>query len=258
MNWVNPRKALSLVRPNSLPRSRPQTRFDYGKLLVLTLCILLFAGTVRGQSLIVVSGGNTISQGGTSSINAIPNMPNLVLSVNGGTCDDAFSYQISITYSDQAGATTGTNVTFNAEDVEGDQSSTVNWSGNFEGGNATITWTFDGVQQSSFNFFVNGTNPPNSTVDSYLSNGDGAWFKQNLVAYESGAYKYAPYNRYHQFVATPYDPVWGTPDGIGLMQLEPPNRHSGDSDFWAWTTNVVDGLINLLDGLESNAESVLE
>jgi hypothetical protein len=67
MNGVNPRKALSLMRPNSLPHSRPQTRFDYGKLLVLTLCILLFAGTVRGQSLVVVSGGNTVSQGGTAS-----------------------------------------------------------------------------------------------------------------------------------------------------------------------------------------------
>jgi hypothetical protein len=100
MNGVNPRKALSLMRPNSLPHSRPQTRFDYGKLLVLTLCILLFSETVRGQSLIVVSGGNTVSQGGTASINTIPNMPNLVLSVNGGTCDDAFSYQISITYAD--------------------------------------------------------------------------------------------------------------------------------------------------------------
>lgn len=222
MTGVVPQGALSLMRPNSLLRSRPQTRFDYGKLLVLTLCILLFAGTVRGQSLIVVSGGNTVSQGGTSSINTIPNMPNLVLSVNGGTSCDAFSYQISITYTDQAGATTGTNVTFNAQDVEGDQSSTVSWLNNFEGGNATITWTFDGVQQSSFGFFINGTNPPNSTVDSYLSNGDGAWFKQNLVAYESGAYTYAPYNQYHQFVATPYDPVWGAPTALALCNWSLP------------------------------------
>jgi len=254
MTGVVPQGALSLMRPNSLLRSRPQTRFYYRKLFVLTLCILPFAGKVCGQSLVVVSGGNTVSQGGTVSINTIPNMPNLVLSVNGGTSCDVFSYQISITYSDQATppATTGTNVTFNAQDIEGDLSSTVDWFGNFEGGNATITWTFDGVQQSSFNFFVNGTNPPNSTVDSYLSNGDGAWFKQNLVAYESGAYTDAPYNQYHQFVATPYDPVWGAPDGIGLMQLEPPARASGDADFWAWPVNVADGL-SWLDGKKSAA-----
>ncbi len=245
MIGVNPGKALSLMRPNRLPRSRPQTRFDYGKLLGLTLCILLFAGKVRGQSLIVVSGGSTVSQGGTVSINTIPNMPNLVLSVNGGTSCDAFSYQISITYTDQATppATTGTNVTFNAQDVEGDQSSTVSWLNNFEGGNATISWTFDGVQQSTFNFFVNGTNPPNSTVDSYLASGAAPWFAQSLVAEESGAYKYAPYNQYHQFVATPYDTIWGTPDGIGLMQVEPPNRLNGnDLDFWAWSENIADGL----------------
>jgi hypothetical protein len=85
-----------------------------------------------------------------------------------------------------------------------------------------------------------------------LSNGDGAWFKQNLVAYESGAYTDAPYNQYHQFVATPYDPVWGTPDGIGLMQLEPPARASRDADFWAWPVNVADGL-SLLDSKQSAA-----
>lgn len=225
----------------------PESRIR-NKSLVLVLAVLGIAPSVGAQSLVVASGGQTRSEGVTLSINTIPNMPNLVLSVNGGTSCDSFSYQISIEYSDQAGATTGTNVTFNAQDVGGDQSSTVDWFSNFEGGNGTITWAFDGVQQPSFGFFINGSNADNGSVDAYLSS--GPWFAENLVAWESGAYKYAPYNQYHQFVATPYDPVWGTPDGIGLMQLEPTNRASGDADYWSWPDNIADGL-SLLSSIKS-------
>jgi hypothetical protein len=228
------------MRRISLLLPQPQTWFDYRKLFVLTFCILAFAGTVRGQSLVVVSGGNTVSQGGTASINTIPNMPNLVLSVNGGTSCDVFSYQISITYTDQAAtpATTGTGVTFGNSNVEGDLSDSVNWTSHFEGGNATISWQFDGVSEPSFSFEVNGINPPNSAVDSYLASGGGPWFAQNLVAWESHAH---PAEQYHQFDSNG-NPLWGTPDGIGLMQVEPPNRNSGDLSFWAWSQNIADGL----------------
>jgi hypothetical protein len=181
-------------------------------------------------------------------------MPNLVLSVNGGTSCDAFSYQISITYTDQAGAITGTNITFNAQDVVGDQSSTVDWFSNFEGGNATISWQFDGVSEPSFSFEINGINPSNSAVDSYLSNGDGAWFKQNLVAWESRAYSLAPSGQYKQFDPsnTTYPVLWGGPDGVGLMQVESPNRSNSDRDFWSWPANIADGLA-VLDGKKSAA-----
>jgi hypothetical protein len=167
------------------------------------------------QTLVVQSGSQTINTGATLTINTIPNMPNLVLSVNGGTSCDTFSYLIDVEYSDQAQRTTAASYT--ATDIAGDILSTVNWFGVLEGGNATITWTFNGVQQASFSFFINGSNPANSAVDSYLANGDGAWFKQSLVAEESGAYTSVPFSQYHQFVATAYNPVWGTPDGIGLM-----------------------------------------
>lgn len=214
-------------------------------------CLALFfliLGTARlagAQTLVVTSDGQTKNRDDTVLINQIPNMPNLVLSVNGGTPCDTFSYQISITYADQAGATTGTNVTFSAQDVVGDQSSTVNWSGKFEGGDGKISWQFDGLSEPSFTFKVNGTNPTdNSVIDSYLASGGAPWFAQNLVAWESRAWSLSPTGFYKQF-----DPnnstkpvLWGTPDGVGLMQVEPANRNNGDLDFWAWPQNIADGL----------------
>lgn len=157
------------------------------KSLVLLLVVLGVAPYVGAQSLVVTSGGQTQSPGVTLSINTIPNMPSLVLSVNGGTSCDSFSYQINATYTDQSGATTGTNTTWGASDVPGDQSSTVDWYALLEGGNATITWQFDGTSEPSFSFSINGLNPANSAVDAYLASGGAPWFAQNLVAWESKA-----------------------------------------------------------------------
>ena len=219
------------------------------------LFVLMFFG--RGnlaycQTLVVTNGsGQTVNQGDTLSINTIPNMPVMTLNVNGGTSCDSFSYQISVTYSDQAGATTGTNVTFNAQDVPGEASSTVDWFSNFEGGNATISWQFDGTSEPSFSFKINGTNPSNSAVDSYLASGGGPWFAQSLVAEESSAWYLGPSGQYKQFDSSG-NPLFGTPDGIGLMQVEPPNRHNGDLDFWAWSEDVADGLSLLSAILASN------
>lgn len=213
-------------------------------LALAPLTVLLFLAAaipVRSQTLVVVSGGQTRAQGDTVSINTIPNMPNLVLSVSGGSSCDTFSYQIDVSYTDQAQFLT--EVSYGASNVEGDQSSTVYWGGVLQGGNATITWTFNGVQEASFGFLINGINPANSAVDAYLASGNAPWFAQNLVAEESGAYRFAPYNRYHQFDSNGY-PMWGTPDGIGLMQLEQDARlaGSGGQDFWAWTLNIADGI----------------
>jgi hypothetical protein len=58
--------------------------------------------------------------------------------------------------------------------------------------------------------------------------------------------------RYKQFDSNGY-PLWGTPDGIGLMQVEPGNRLNGnDLDFWAWSEDVADGLHTLSNILASN------
>lgn len=204
----------------------------------LTVLALAITATASGQSLVVTSSGSTVSQGTTLTINTIPNMPNLVLSVNGGSSCDTVSYVVDINYTDQVGRTT--TAQYNAQNEPGDQAVTVNWFGGLEGGGASVSWQFDGVTQSStLGFFINGSNPPNSAVDAYASS--GPWFVLNLIAWESRAGSLNPTGQYKQFDSLGY-PLWGTPDGIGLMQLEPPNRISLDKDYWSWPTNVADGL----------------
>jgi hypothetical protein len=213
--------------------------------------LILAVSPANCQTLAVTSGGQTVGENTTVSINTIPNMPNLVLSINGGTSCDSFSYVVSVTYTDQAGAMTGHSYS-SAADIEGDTSSTVDWSWGLEGGTATIAWEFDGSAEQAFTFYINGTNPSNSIVDSYLAGGAAPWFAQNLVAYESRAWSWAPSGRYKQFDSSGAGggcvvpgwgcPIWGTPDGIGLMQLEPPARASSDQDFWAWSWNIADGI----------------
>lgn len=62
---------------------------------------------------------------------------------------------------------------------------------------------------------------------------------------------FSPTGQYKQFDSLGY-PLWGTPDGIGLLQLEPPNRTSVDQDYWSWPANVADGL-SLLNRNQSGA-----
>lgn len=67
----------------------------------------------------------------------------------------------------------------------------------------------------------------------------------------------APTQQYKQFDTnnSTYPVLWGSPDGVGLMQVEPQNRHNGDEDFWAWSENIADGLNLLSNILASNGPS---
>jgi hypothetical protein len=108
-----------------------------GNFVALNLMALAITVTASAQSLMVTSSGNTVGQGATLTINTIPNMPNLVLSVNGGTSCDSVSYAVSVGYTDQAGQQTS--ATYVADNEPGDQAVTVSWSGVLEGGSATVS-----------------------------------------------------------------------------------------------------------------------
>ncbi len=210
-----------------------------GSCAALALLVLATTATASGQSLVVTSGGSTVSQGNTLSITTVPSMPSIVLSVNGGTSCDSVSYAVSVSYTDQAGQQTS--ATYVADNIQGDQSVTVSWAGILEGGTVTVSWQFDGVNQSStLGFFINGINPSPSAIDAYASS--GPWFIRNMISQESS---------YRQYDGFGY-PLWGAPDGIGLMQLEPPSRISLDQDYWSWPANVADGL-TLLNGKQPGA-----
>ncbi len=211
-----------------------------GNCAALTLLVLATTAAASGQTLVVTTGGSTVSQGATLSITAVPSMPNTVLSVNGGSSCDTVSYVVDVSYTDQAGSTTWAE--YDALNEPGNQAVTVSWSG-IRGGGATVSWQFNGVSQSSaVGFFINGINPSPSAIDAYISS--GPWFIRNLVSQESS---------YRQYDGLGY-PLWGAPDGIGLMQLEPPSRISLDQDYWSWPTNTADGL-TLLNGKQSGAYS---
>jgi hypothetical protein len=230
--------------------ARKRCRRFLGNFAALSLLALAITVTVSGQTLVVTSSGSTISQGATLTSTTIPSMPNLVLSVNGGSSCDRVSYIVDVSYTDQAGSTTWAQ--YSAQNSVGDQPVTVSWSGILTGGSATVSWQFNGVNQSStLGFFITGTNPPNSIVDTYALS--GPWFVRNLIAWESRAWNLAPLGQYKQFDSLGY-PLFGAPDGIGLMQLEPPNRISLDQDYWSWPANVADGLATL-NGKQASAYS---
>lgn len=208
---------------------------------VLVLLALATAATASGQTLVVTSGGSTVSQGTTLFITTVPSMPNLALSVNGGSSCDTVSYIVDVSYTDQVGRTTWAQ--YNAQNEPGDQAVTVSWSGVLEGGGATVSWQFDGANESStLDFFINGINPSPSAVDAYVSS--GPWFIRNLVSQESS---------YRQYDGLGY-PLFGpdldpTRGGIGLFQLDPPFN---SMDYWSWSANVSDGL-SLLASKQSAA-----
>lgn len=215
------------------------------------LIVLCFATAATASAqLVVTSGGVPVNQGDALWMTTVPSMPDIVFSVNGGTSCDYVSYSLYVEYTDQAGSPTS--ITYVAQNEPGDQSVPLDSGGILSGGVATVTWQFDGIDESSTaNFVINGTNPPNSAVDAYASS--GPWFVLNLIAWESRAWSLSPTGQYKQFDSFG-NPLWGSPDGIGLMQLEPPNRASVDQDFWSWPDNVADGL-HLLSTTQAGAYS---
>ncbi|MGC1483103.1 MAG: hypothetical protein WA789_04855 [Candidatus Acidiferrum sp.] len=198
----------------NIATERTRSRPVHPSVKFLALIVVIFGITevAAGQTLAVTSGGNALNQGQTLSINTIPNMPNLVLSVNGGSSCDTISYQVDVSYTDQAGRQTG--ATYVPGSYPGDQAVTVNWLGRLEGGSATISWSFDGVVEPTFGLFIIGSSPAPNAIDAYASS--GPWFIRNMIADESS---------YLQFVGG--YPHFGpdlnpTAGGIGLFQLDPP------------------------------------
>jgi len=111
------------------------------------------------------------------------------------------------------------------------------------GGNATINWTYNGVQQS-FTFCILGTNPSESTVQSVLSSSP-YWFANDIAVHETDQSQFcdgttrtsgAPYCAAFGDFAIGF-PIWGRPQGYGVMQVDPP--FSLDT-IWNWSKNLSD------------------
>ena len=96
------------------------------------------------------------------------------------------------------------------------------FAGNVRGGSATITYRYSNHPERSFSFQVRGTNPTEADAKSRL--GSSPWFLTRLVRQESGI---------RQFSGS--DPLFGDPNGWGMMQLDPP---PGPQEIWSWWGNV--------------------
>lgn len=90
------------------------------------------------------------------------------------------------------------------------------------GGTATIHFQYLNHPERRFTFQIRGTNPNSTVVKARL--GSSPWFLTRIVMQES---------TYRQF--NNGEPHWGSPNGWGLMQLDPP---PGPQVIWSWWANV--------------------
>lgn len=97
------------------------------------------------------------------------------------------------------------------------------------GGTATITYRYNTSPESAFTFQIRGTNPSEANAKTRL--GSSPWFLTRIARQESGI---------RQFNGN--DPLFGAPNGWGMMQLDPP---PGPQEIWSWWANVDAGKVRL-------------
>lgn len=109
------------------------------------------------------------------------------------------------------------------------------------GGNIILEWSLNGGPfRRDFTFQVVGENPDRGTLLQEL--GDTPWYLKPLIGVESSNPPVTPYHNFYPedypFVDRRGQPVWGTPCGYGVMQLDPPR------DVYAifrWRLNIQQG-----------------
>ena len=122
---------------------------------------------------------------------------------------------------------------------------TPNWGGVFAGADdlhifvrASVNTSYGIV--SAFDdvsgYEIRGENPTNNTVNNLL----GGFPAENIACWESA-------HRLDQFESSPGWPLFGAPDGWGIMQLDnpPENCPKTESTIWNWRENVDMGLCTI-------------
>jgi hypothetical protein len=121
---------------------------------------------------------------------------------------------------------------------------TLGWgTGVYEGGTATVTWSTS-TASGSFVFYIRGQNDSQADLRGETGTTGEYWFWNNLISFESGFG--------HQFDSSGL-PYFGTPDGIGLGQLEN-NAYRKDAGYWNGVFNLGES-VQLLNAGQSNAYS---
>lgn len=115
----------------------------------------------------------------------------------------------------------------------------------FVGGNATIGWTYNGVQQAPYYLCILGANP--TTTDSmYVLNAaassSGYWFVPEISIQETRLNQFCQPGATGTYCANGANqgwPIWGSPAGYGIMQTDPP---SSTDMIWNWTSAINAGV----------------
>ncbi len=191
------------------------------------------------NGLSLTSNGAQVLAKGCATISSKPSMPRLVASLTSnqglsGTVDWSLAVQYTGPDSPQTTFSFNTHVT----SLPANHSWTVPFGGTFIGGDATLTYTYQGATQT-FDFCIDGKNPEVKSVKDAL--GTDPWFLPDIAYVES-------LHTYHQFDSDG-DPLFGAPHGFGIMQLDPP---PSQLDVFDWVQNLNDG-IDKVNSLESGA-----
>jgi len=117
------------------------------------------------------------------------------------------------------------------------------------GGTATLSWSYNGVAQSPVQFCVKAYNPYYSDLYPALDSGS-YWFRRYVANHETNASQFCEPGRMQAaWCGGGYwgQPVWGSPQGYGVLQLDPPQGAPpvpvlSDDDayeaIWNWKANL--------------------
>jgi hypothetical protein len=159
------------------------------------------------------------------SSSSVPEMPELSANLTSASLIGSVTWKMRIDYnghgrgdSDWFPSSSGTTLP-----------ATSTWNINFgsltRGGTATLYYRYNSQAEKYFTFTIGGTNPSENDAKGKL--GSDPWFLTRIARQESGI---------HQFSGS--SPLFGSPNGWGIMQVDPP---PGPEQIWNWHANVQEG-----------------
>ena len=200
----------------------------------------------------IKEGATVVNDDGYVYINATPQMPQLTAKLLPPNLPDNVSWDFAIDFArhlqnhhDEYAIVTSASQTWNIATSFGND---------FRGGTGTLTCHYKTLYKV-LTIHIRGNNPTSNQVDTEI--GQDPWFAQAICMQESS---YSQFNTVGTLGPNPAvniraTPNWGTPDGWGLMQLDPPG---GAQVLWHWRDNVEAGLNHIDNPCATDAQGWIE
>lgn len=171
--------------------------------------------------------------GSALSISAEPDMPDATFTARLDSsgiqlASVTFKWYLTIDYSGHGRSDSHRVPPQGTIDVVGNVNWKPNWGGVLAGGDVKVYVEARAgsvrASDQKGGYQIKGINPSEALVKTYL--GSSPWFISRLVRQES---------RFRQFQPSPGEPLFGPPNGWGLMQTDPP---PSESAIWNWKSNI--------------------